>query len=355
MHGEWLLEVTGDPLFSLLTGLSVGLAFGIFAQRSKFCMRSAAIEFWRGVFGSNFSIWLIVFSSTLIGTQLMIFGGMLDEATIRQLTTTGTISGAIIGGAIFGAGMILARGCASRLLVLSATGNLRALVAGLVVTIAAQASLTGVFSSSRQYLSSLWMIPAESRNLSNFTGEYFGFALGTMILIFGIFLARNVRLKIVNVVLALGVGGAIVGGWALTAWHSKLSYALVPVKSISFTGPSANTLMGLISQPTIPLNFDTGLVPGVFIGSLLAAVLSGSFQIQRFDADTGLVRYLIGAGLMGFGGMLAGGCAVGAGVTGGSVMALTAWIALSSMWASAGLMIMIIDHQFFTRLFPKVL
>ncbi|MGB7322416.1 MAG: YeeE/YedE thiosulfate transporter family protein, partial [Albidovulum sp.] len=46
-------------------------------------------------------------------------------------------------------------------------------------------------------------------------------------------------------------------------------------------------------------------------------------------------RYLAGGVLMGFGSMLAGGCAVGAGMSGGSIFALTAWLALLSMWVGA--------------------
>jgi uncharacterized membrane protein YedE/YeeE len=46
---------------------------------------------------------------------------------------------------------------------------------------------------------------------------------------------------------------------------------------------------------------------------------------------------------MGFGGMLAGGCAVGAGITGGAVMATTAWVALLCMWLAAGLTDALID------------
>jgi uncharacterized membrane protein YedE/YeeE len=46
-------------------------------------------------------------------------------------------------------------------------------------------------------------------------------------------------------------------------------------------------------------------------------------------------RYLLGGGLMGFGSMLAGGCAVGAGMSGGSVFAVTAWLALLCMWIGA--------------------
>ncbi len=48
-------------------------------------------------------------------------------------------------------------------------------------------------------------------------------------------------------------------------------------------------------------------------------------------------RYIAGSMLMGFGAMLAGGCAVGAGVTGGSVFAVTSWLTLASMWTGAGL------------------
>ena len=43
-------------------------------------------------------------------------------------------------------------------------------------------------------------------------------------------------------------------------------------------------------------------------------------------------RYLAGAACMGFGAMLAGGCTIGAGVTGASSLALTAWLALVAMW-----------------------
>ena len=102
--------------------------------------------------------------------------------------------------------------------------------------------------------------------------------------------------------------------------------------------------MGLISSPNIPWSFDIGIVMGVFAGSFLAAFVTGEFKMQAFTAETGLSRYIIGAVLMGFGGMLAGGCAVGAGVTGGAVLALTAWVALLSMWVSAGLTDFIVDR-----------
>jgi uncharacterized membrane protein YedE/YeeE len=116
------------------------------------------------------------------------------------------------------------------------------------------------------------------------------------------------------------------------------------VESVSFTGPSADTLMALINEPSLPLGFGIGLVPGVFAGSLLASLVSGEFRIQSFNDQIGVPRYIAGACLMGFGAMLAGGCAVGAGVSGGSMLSLTAWVALTAMWLGAGLTDMFVDR-----------
>jgi hypothetical protein len=101
-------------------------------------------------------------------------------------------------------------------------------------------------------------------------------------------------------------GGALAGltialAWLINSLHAANSFDVIPVQSISFTGPSADTLMGLINEPSLPLTFDIGLVPGVFAGSMLAALATREFRWQRFTAESGTVRYLIGATLMGFG------------------------------------------------------
>lgn len=62
---------------------------------------------------------------------------------------------------------------------------------------------------------------------------------------------------------------------------------------------------------------------------------SREVRIERFGADTPMERYLIGAVLMGFGSMLTGGSAVGAGMSGGAIFALTAWLAVFCMWIGA--------------------
>ena len=330
-------EQLGDGNVLLLTGLVTGLIFGIFAQQSSFCLRSATIEFWNGKAGEKLAIWLLVFGTAFFLTQLQVFSGSLDTSVIRQLNGSGSLSGAVIGGTVFGIGMILSRGCASRLLVLSGTGNLRALTAGLVLTVAAQASLTGALSPLREWLSSLWLISGNERNLGTWLPLWGGLALSGTFVLVAVADAFKTGIRPWIFLASVMTGLAVALGWYLTNWHHSWSFEVIPVQSVSFTGPSADTLMGLINSPNIEKTFGTGLVPGVFAGSFLAAFVTGQFRIQSFTADTGTFRYMAGAVMMGFGGMLAGGCAVGAGVTGGAVLATTAWVALLSMWISAGL------------------
>ncbi|TCS63681.1 YeeE/YedE family protein [Varunaivibrio sulfuroxidans] len=343
-----IIDTFGSGIVAASGGLLVGLAFGAFAQRSQFCMRSAVIEVSRGVFGKKLAIWLLAFSGAVALTQWLIAGDLLDVTQARQLAARGSMSGAVIGGLMFGAGMIFSRGCAARLLVLSATGNLRALLAGLVLTIIAQASLRGVLSPFREGLAELWTVDGgRSRDLMavlGFNGGYIPILIATVLLIAALILARRSRLSLWVGVGAFGVGAMVAVGWLFTYVMSYQSFDPILVKSISFIGPSTDTLMALINEPSIPLTFDLGMVPGVFAGSFLAAVLTRDLKFACFNSERPMPRYIFGASLMGFGGMLAGGCAVGAGVTGGAVFALTAWVALLSMWVGAALTDLIVDR-----------
>jgi len=185
----------------------------------------------------------------------------------------------------------------------------------------------------------LWSVGPDARNMMLHVPQYTGLVLGVATLALAGWLAAREKLDPRTALLSVALGATVAVGWGFTATLSRVSFTPVAVNSVSFTGPSADTLMSLITSPSMTLEFSLGLVPGVFVGSFLSAVARREFAIQVFDAQTGMVRYLAGAVLMGFGGMLAGGCAVGAGVTGGSVMSLTAWVALLCMWIGAGLAI----------------
>lgn len=347
-----VIDRIGDHAALALAGLLVGLAFGVFAQQSKFCLRAGVIEFAHQQFGPKVAIWVLAFSAAVAATQFSIVMGWLDPSQARQLATRGSISGALIGGLLFGCGMILARGCASRLLVLSATGNLRALVSGLILTVVAQASLRGVLSPLRENIAMLWTVEGgASRDLlSAFgAGPVTGLLLGLLWLGIGIAIARRNKVSVRPSLMAVGVGLSIALGWVLTYTLTQLTFEPGRITSVSFTGPSADTLMGLINSRSIPLGFDTGLVPGVFAGSLVAALLTREFVWQGFEGGNSMLRYIAGAALMGFGSMLAGGCAVGAGVTGSSIFALTGWLALPAMWVGAIITDFLVDQRAHTK------
>lgn len=342
-----LMEMIGESETLTLAGLGIGLAFGVLAQRSRFCLRSAVIATCHGELGAKLSIWLLAFGAAISVTQVFILAHLLDVGSARQLATRGTLSGALIGGALFGIGMILARGCASRLLILAGTGNLRSLLSGLVFAVVAQASLSGVLSPLRLLISNWWTIDGGSaRNLldSFHADNRAGLAFGLIWLAAGIFFALRGKVRAAGILYGFGVGAIVACAWLLTYQVASQAFDVTPIKSLSFTGPAADVLMLVLSPPGQPWNFDIGLVPGVFLGSFLAAFLSGELKLEGFKDGLSMRRYIIGAALMGFGGMLAGGCAVGAGVSGAAVFALTAWVTLSAMWLSAGVTDYLMDR-----------
>jgi len=335
---ETLIDQFGEPTLLLVIGMVTGLVFGANAYNSRFCLRAATVEVASGVAGPRFAIWLIVFLSALFAVQTSIWVGFLDVSEARQLDSIGSLSGALIGGLLFGVGMILARGCASRLLVLSASGNLRAIVTGLVLTLTAQAALRGILSPAREALFGLWTMPGGTqRELSTVLSMPRGMVVivTTAGLFAALFFARRQNLKSGEIFSAFLVGSAIWMGWFFTYLLVQSSFEVVTIQSVTFTGPSTDTLMSLINTVSPLRNFGTGLVPGVFAGALAVAVLKGEAHIQRFEPNTPMERYLLGGILMGFGAMLAGGCAVGAGVTGGAILSVTAWLAVFAMWVGA--------------------
>lgn len=335
---EALIDTYGEGPVLMLAGAFVGLLFGAAAQHSRFCLRAATVEVAEGAFGPRLAIWLLAFCAAVLSVQGAIAAGWLDVSEARQLAATGSLSGALIGGAMFGAGMVLARGCASRLLVLSATGNLRALITCLVLTLVAQASLRGVLAPAREALAGLWTVPGGAARDAL---SILGLTSQSAVLIALAALAGAIVLATLRHVGVTRAGGAVVVGlavglgWFLTFAIAQTSFEVVPISSVTFTGPATDTLMGLVNAPEIPASFGVGLVPGVFLGAAVMALVSGEFAIQRFGPDVPMERYLVGACLMGFGAMLAGGCAVGAGLSGGAVFSLTAWLAVFAMWIGA--------------------
>jgi uncharacterized protein len=343
-----IVENYGESHLLAWGGLVIGLFFGFFAQRSKFCLRAAVIEFWHRKFGEKLSVWLLAFSTAVVVVQLLILLHSLDVSTARQIASRGSLSGALIGGLMFGAGMIMTRGCASRLLILSANGNLRALLSGLIFAVTAQAALSGSLAPLRNTISTWWTVEGgASRDLLAITGigHWGGFVFGMAWFAFALFVSIRSGWGLWKWVGGIGTGLAVAAGWWYTFLVSNDSFEVVQVQGLTFSGPSAEWLMRVLASPTSAIGFDFGLLPGVFAGSFLGAWIGKDLKLEGFKDGYGMRRYIAGAILMGFGSMLAGGCAVGAGMTGGSVFALTAWFALVGMWAGAGITDRLMDSQ----------
>lgn len=328
-----IVEQLDDPAAAALAGVLAGLVFGVSAERSRFCLRAAAVEMARGRLGPRMAVWLLTFSTALLWTQGLHWSGMLELSESRWLASPGTLSGAVIGGLVFGVGMVLARGCPGRLLVLGATGNLRAILSGLVFAVVAQMSLRGILSPLREAASGAWVTKGPNPNLLATFGlpQEMGIAIGVAFALLALLIARRAAVSHSVLLFGSGVGFAVAIGWALTYALSRVSFDPVPVGSLTFSGPSADTLMFLLSSGSA-LNFDIGLVPAVATGAFASAWAAGRLKWQGWNGARSMRRYLSGAALMGFGAMTAGGCTIGAGVTGGSTFALTAWVALISMW-----------------------
>ena len=342
-----LVERIGEAPTAALFGLLTGIVFGFAAQRSRFCLRAATVEFARGKMEDKVAVWFLTFSTALVWVQGAQLLGLMESADARMMAVPGSWSGAVIGGLLFGAGMVLARGCSGRLLVLAATGNLRSVVSGLIFAVVAQMSLTGLLSPLRDRLASLW-ITGGGRNMDLLSAVGLppeaGLMIGIGFAIVALILSRRQRIGAARLIFASGVGFAVALGWVLTYGLSTVAFDPVQIESATFTGPSAHTLMFFLDRNAV-LEFDVGLVPGVFIGAMISAGLAGEMKLQAFDGPVTMRKAMIGAALMGFGGMLAGGCAIGAGVTGGSIFAGTAWAALFFMWIGAMITDFLVDQR----------
>jgi hypothetical protein len=84
-------------------------------------------------------------------------------------------------------------------------------------------------------------------------------------------------------------------------------------------------------------DFGVGTVFGVVAGAWLAARGADELRWEAFDDDHEMRRHLGGAVLMGIGGILAGGCTIGQGITAGSMLALSWPLAVGGMMLGARL------------------
>ena len=136
MFESFGFEDTTAKEISVLFGLGLGVLFGLLAERTRFCFR-------RAVVGADArqaaGVWFLALAVAIAGTQVAVALELISFADHRLLSSELPVLAVVVGGLLFGAGMVLTRGCISRLTVLGGTGNLRALSVLVVFAIIAHA------------------------------------------------------------------------------------------------------------------------------------------------------------------------------------------------------------------------
>ena len=338
-----LYDTEISPVFaSVLLGAGLGLVFGIAAQITRFCLRRSLVG--TGADRSSaFGVWLTALLVALLGTQALVAAGFVDFSAHRLHVEALPIAAVLLGGLMFGAGMVLTRGCVSRLTVLSATGNLRAISSLLVFAVVAHATLKGVLAPARVAVGSVTVDAGASASLAGLPG---GPAVWTALLAVGLIaVIYRSGARPMHLVLAALIGALVPLGWFGTGVFLLDDFDPIPMASMSFTAPWADTLFWGIAASSIPAGFGTGLIGGVLLGAFLSAAVRKETAMQSFEAPGQTLRYAGGASLMGIGGVLAGGCTVGAGLAGVGTLSVAALIALVAMGVGAVLTDRLVDRR----------
>ena len=326
MFESFGFEDTTAREVSVLFALALGLAFGFLAERTAFCLRRALVgEDRRQAAG----VWLTALAVAVLGTQAAVSAGLISFDEHRFMAAELPVLAIVIGGLAFGAGMVLTRGCMSRLTVLGGTGNLRALSVLVVFAIIAHATLKGVLAPVRTSLGSYTVSLGEVTSLAALPGG--AWVWSTVITVATLGFAWRSGNRVVTL-----IGGALIGvlaaiGWIGTGFVLLDEFDPIAMESLSFTAPASEALFFTVASTSIPAGFGAGLIGGVLGGALIAALIFGTFRWQSFTSAAETGRYMSGAALMGVGGVLAGGCTVGAGLSGIPTLSFAAILALISI------------------------
>ena len=335
----------------LAGGLLLGLLFGALAQRSRFCTMGALADLMTFGDASRLRLWALAVLVALLGTQALILSGAVALGGTVQNGHRLAWASNLAGGTLFGFGMVLASGCAARNLVRVGTGNLKALVVLAVIGLAALMTLRGVLAPLRiDGLDALALPLAGAQDLPAWLARS-GLASETLLrplltlaiaapLAVWIFRDRAFRAERAVLLGGLGIGALVVAAWWLTghlgfvAEHPEtlepawLATSSRRAEGLSFVAPLAYGLglLTLWTDRSTTLAFGVATALGVPLGSASVALATREFRWEGFANAGDLGHHLVGALLMGFGGVAALGCTVGQGVSGLSLLSAGAFI-----------------------------
>jgi uncharacterized protein len=329
-----------------LGGLVIGCLFGAVVFATNFCAMGSLSDIHNFGDWRRFRAWLLAGATALVGAQLLQAGGVVALDKSMYLVAPGlNWAGHILGGLMFGFGMVFTGGCPSRNLARAGGGDLRSLLTLVVLGLFAYMALGGIFAPMRAALEQATSVAIEARSLGDLVSRVAGIAtaagnLTAMALLAAGALAycladARFRASPVHVGSGLAVGLIVVAGWALTglAFDDMATRPMPPI-SLTYVRPAGDALQWLTLYTAAPMpGFGAASVFGALIGACMASLAMGRFRLSSFSDIGDTLRSLGGAALMGVGGVMALGCTVGQSITGVSTLALGSFLTFAAIVA----------------------
>ena len=337
----------------------LGFILGFVVTKTNFCTMGAVSDWVNIGDVSRFKSWMLAAAIAILGVAILNFLSFFDinDSRIPYRNSLLAWPRYIIGGLMFGIGMTYASGCGNKVLIRVGGGNLKSLVvlivAGIMAYVMTRTDFYGIIFHS-------WMNPISldlaqigildqslptiiSSIFSINNSADFNLMLGVIvssIMIFMIFKSGKFIQNFDNVFSGIIVGLVIVMAWLLTGgvtgqeWIEANDFLDDPLPSVgmqsfTFINPMGETLIFAGNAANLYyLTFGVTALLSVITGSFVYSVLSNNFRIEWFLSKQDFIRHIIGAVLIGIGGVLAMGCTIGQGVTGISTLAIGSFITL---------------------------
>jgi uncharacterized protein len=319
-----------DPALPLwLSALLTGLVFGYVIQRGGFCFTRAVSNVVLMGDAGIMRAYVLAILVAVVGVHLLITAGLV-EVPVRPFRWLANI----VGGLLFGVGMVLSGGCSGSTWYRVGEGAIGAWVILLGFAIGATTASVGALSGVRA-----WLQAPEMRvgDLPPTVPASLGLSPWIVIVVFGIaaavWLARGSREpehgKWPWPVTGAAVGVLIAAGW----WSSTFSGRPVGITFAVNTGHLLTfPLVGYPNQVT----WSMVLLGGVPLGALAGALQHGDFR-WKLPPGWSLVKIFAGGLLMGASALVADGCNITQGLTNSATLSVGSLIAFASMGAGAWL------------------
>lgn len=341
-----------DAVLAALIGLASGVVLGLASRLGKFCTLAAIEDATYGGNGIRLRMWGVALGVAILLSHAAMAAGLLDASDVFYLSNW-SIAGAVLGGLMFGIGMALAGNCGFGALARIGGGDFRSGVVVVTMGIMAYATISGPLAPLRVALlptTEASTPSGYSLALSEMTGlpPLVFAALVAIVLLVAALRGADLTTFRVPALWAGLVGVTIAGTWVAMQWLHYESFEAVAVVDHSFAAPLGETILYVMTSSGSGLTFGVGSVIGVVFGALLGSSRLGHFRWEACDDARELGRQLIGASMMGIGAVLAGGCSVGQGLSGFSVLGFAAPVALLSIYIGArlGLHVLIYGQGF---------